>query len=99
MTTPILTPEQKAARDEALVRGLVKMMVASDSVKALTDRELTTEVIDKVWGNLPLGSREEWVLDELVARFEKRCGIERDAEGRVIPEAPQVVSFPGGSSA
>jgi hypothetical protein len=77
------------ARDERMVRGLVKFLDASNAVKKLSDHELCKQVIEKVWGELVLGSEQDWLVDELVERFEERCGIERDEEGRVIPESSQ----------
>lgn len=84
---------------ERLFRGVLKFMEATARVEKLSDRELCALVIEKVWGKVLLGSEEDCVLDELISRFEQRCGIERDEEGRVladvagVPQKPTVASL------
>lgn len=78
-----LTQTEKGAR---LMRGLKRFLADSDKDRAMSDRELVAAVIEKVWAKQNLGSEEDWLIDQLVTRYEKLVGIERDEEGRVIPE-------------
>jgi hypothetical protein len=60
--------------------GLLRAFDTWQAAEKLTDRELADEVITKVWGKLHLGSREDFILSELIDRFEKQAGIERGEE-------------------
>lgn len=68
-----------------VARGLEKFMALTDRFEAMSDVELAEVVIEKVWGQLVLGSEEDAALDELIKRFEAAKGIKRDDDGRVIP--------------
>lgn len=85
-TSESLPPGHEKPPKDRLARALLNFMQAQERVQQLSDRELCAEVIDKVWGKQILGSDQDWLVDEIVQRFEIKCGIERDDEGRVIPE-------------
>lgn len=71
-----------------MLSGLIALLEGTEHVKKLSDCELSTTVIEKVWGQLVLGSEQDFLLDELISRFEEKCGIERDDEGRVVAPEP-----------
>lgn len=75
----------KDEKDARLIRSLEKAVEDSAAVEKLSDRELSELVIEKVWGKLTFGSPEDWLLDQLVTRFEKAHGIERDGDGKLLP--------------
>jgi len=74
------TPEQV----ERFTNGMMKMIQNMDEMKMLSDRELVEAVIEKVWGQMILGGEQETLLDELITRYEKRSGIKRDDEGKIV---------------
>jgi len=84
------TPEEKAeAERDMAVEGAALCLHARDTVEAMTDRELVANVEKEVWGKLcAFGSPADWLLDELINRFETQRGIERDEEGKILPPPP-----------
>lgn len=84
---------------QRMVAGVARFLEVTEKARAMTDRELAAQVIDLVWGKcVNLGSWEEVILDEMITRFEKQSGIERDDEGRIIlasdgPPPPQPPSI------
>lgn len=79
-------PEDLPKNDsEALCEALLKWLKVTEKVSKLSDTELSIAVVDKIWGRITkLGTEEEALLNELINRFEKHAGIERDEEGEVI---------------
>lgn len=74
---------------QRMAAGIVRFLEITEKARALPDRELAAQVIDLVWGKcVNLGSWEEVILDEMITRFEKQAEIERDEEGKVLPEKP-----------
>lgn len=66
---------------KTLVANAMFALDAREKVEALTDRELSDLVIDKIWGELIVWcSHEDFLLDELIIRFDKAKGIVRDEE-------------------
>ena len=78
-----LTEQEK---DRAAAR-LVQVFKMMERHATLSDHELVDRVITEVWGKcpFPLGSEPENLLDELITRFEKRAGIRRDDDGKIVP--------------
>ena len=46
-----------------------------NKAKRLSDKKLTELVIANVWGQIPLGTKEELLLNEMIARFEKLAKV------------------------
>jgi hypothetical protein len=64
-----------------MLENALFMLDNRDKVEALTDRELSDLVIDKIWGQkVGWCSAEDWLLDEFIQRFDKAKGIVRDTE-------------------
>jgi hypothetical protein len=83
---PAPTPEQRAEVERAIaVEGALMCLTARDNVEKMSDRELVDLVEKHIWGNLRFGSAEDWLLDELINRFETRRGIARDDNGNILP--------------
>jgi hypothetical protein len=72
--------------NKELVEGALLLLKSKDRVAKLTDRELSAAVLSEVWAGLGFGSKADWLLDEMIQRFEKRAGIERDEDGEILPE-------------
>lgn len=80
------TPEEKKAAElEMAADGAMMCLAARDHVEKLTDTELTLAVEKQIWAKLGFGGQEDWLLDELINRFEIRRGIMRDGEGNPVP--------------
>lgn len=75
-----MNQEEKA---EAASRVLV-VMNRIETISKLSDLELSDRIVNEVWGRMYLGSVEETLLNELVTRFEKLTGIERNEEGEIV---------------
>ncbi len=58
----------------------------TQEIENLSDAALSDLVIEKVWGQLNLGSEEDMLLNEMINRFDAAKGIERDDEGEVVVE-------------
>ena len=54
---------------------LLKYCATADAIKRLPDAKLHALIIDHVWAQLPLGSPQNLILDELLTRFAKAKGI------------------------
>lgn len=94
---PQPTAEQRAeAEREMAAEGAMMCLAARDHVEALSDRELVSRVEKQIWAQLGFGSQEDWLLDELINRFELRRGIKRDDEGNILPEANNRTDAPSG---
>lgn len=61
-----------------LMEVMLSMIESGDKVAMLTDKELSDQVIERVWGSLAWNSQEDWLLDELIRRFDIAKGINRD---------------------
>ena len=81
------TPEQKRELDhEQMIEGVLTMLTAKDNVEKMSDKELVALVEREIWGKLCIfGSPQDWLLDELISRFETRGGIKRDDNGSFLP--------------
>lgn len=89
-TTPELPPFTNAQIDK-----LMKILSDTDVIHTLTDAELSNAVIKEVWGTLRFCSRKDWLLDEMITRFENKCGIVRNEDGEiVVVNPPEVVPVP-----
>lgn len=55
-----------------------------DKFKALSDGEISTQMIERVWAKIPLGSYEECLIDEFISRFDRMAKVERDGQGSVL---------------
>lgn len=83
---PAPTPKQRAAADlESATEGAMMCLAARDHVDALSDRDLVAAVEKQIWAKLGFGSQEDWLLDELINRFEEQRGIKRDDDGNILP--------------
>lgn len=62
------------------------MLDAAGAVDDLTDAQLVEAVLNEVWAvKVAFCSREDFLLSQLVDRFEAKCGIKRDAEtGEIV---------------
>jgi len=49
---------------------LISVLKKHSEVRQLSDKQLTNELIKKVWGELTLGTREEALLFEAIRRLE-----------------------------
>jgi hypothetical protein len=85
MSRPPTPEEKRAAENEMAVEGAMMCLAARDHVEKLTDRELVSAVEKQVWAKLGLASQEDWLLDELINRFESLREIKRDDEGNILP--------------
>jgi hypothetical protein len=77
-------PKWTPAEKDKIARDLLNFIEGMKSSEALTDRQLCAQVIEKCWAKFNLGSEQDWLIDQLVTRYEAKCGIQRDDEGRVI---------------
>lgn len=56
-------------------------------IKALSDRELAYRFFDEVLSEIPMDSNRGFIAEQLLTRFEAKCGIKRDEEtGEILPE-------------
>lgn len=46
-----------------------------NKAKRLTNQKLTELVIANVWGKMPLGTKEELLLNEMIHRFQKLAKV------------------------
>lgn len=69
---------------DGFVDALISFMKMRDRMEAMSDVALIEAVVEQVWGKMAWSSEEENLLDELISRFEKRCGIQRDDEGKPV---------------
>lgn len=69
---------------DSMVVALMKTVVNHDAIRSMGDSDLTTAIIDEVWGQFVMGSRSDVLVDELINRFEAAKGIQRDVDGKVI---------------
>lgn len=60
---------------EENISGLARMIKNTQRAEQLTDRELVDQLYLEIWSKFPLSSYEEALFDELLARFQKKCGI------------------------
>ena len=82
--------------DEQLNR-LIKAIRIFDQIEKMTDLELSEAVLHKVWAPMNLGSEGEMLVSQLLNRFEKKAGIERDDEGNVVPSTIETLLTKAGS--
>lgn len=68
------------------VLKIIEALKRFELKEKLSDEELVEKVIEEVWGKLVLGSEEDGLLDELITRFERKSGIERDENGNILPK-------------
>jgi hypothetical protein len=66
------------------VQALIRWVDHHDAVEALTDADLSDAVLNEVWAQISLCSKGEVLLNEMMTRFDKRCGIVRDEEGEIV---------------
>lgn len=94
-TDPYLTPEDREWQNRVLAEEAKKreakltdagaeriltFLRQTEEVALLSDLALADWVIERVWGHLNLGSLEDVHLNELINRFERAKGIEREDE-------------------
>ena len=58
-----------------------RWLQVTDRIENLGDGELCDIIIEGVWAEMPMGSPQELLIDELIQRYEERQGIERDEKG------------------
>lgn len=66
------------SENNKLMEVVLSMIESNDKVAMLTDKELSDQVIERVWGSLAWNSQEDWLLNELIRRFDTTKGINRD---------------------
>ena len=86
MSSSSQSPDFGAVSDDTAAH-VAAYMVTTDKVSKLSDRELTDQVTEKIWGQLAFGSLEDVLLNELLRRFEARAGIIRSEEGEIIQKS------------
>lgn len=70
--------------DEGLEK-ILRLIGRQDFYKTLSDKELSSLVLEKIWGKkLVFGSDEDFLLDEYITRFEGLAGIKRDCDGDIV---------------
>ena len=86
------TPTQAATDgaaplSEQEATALLGLLNRAESVDNLTDAELSDAVLKEVWSaKLIFCSREDFLLSELLNRFDAKSGIKRDSEtGEIVP--------------
>jgi len=63
---------------------LMASLTLMGKIESLSDSELADLVVNRVWGRLSLGTEEEFLINELITRFELRVGIERNDDGEIV---------------
>jgi hypothetical protein len=91
---PAPTPEQRTTAElEMATEGAMMCLAARDHVEKLSDRDLVSAVEKQIWAKLGFGSQPDWLLDELINRFETQRGIKRDDAGNILPDDTARVEF------
>lgn len=80
MSTEPLTSIFSEIETEAILKAVERRI----AVQAMTDVELSDAVITEVWAQLAFCGENEVLLDEMIERFDKRCGIVRGEDGEVV---------------
>lgn len=69
------------------ISRLAAVFEVHEDIAKMSDQDLSDAVINEVWAKLRFCSRQDWLLDEMIARFDKRCGIVRGEEdGEVVAD-------------
>jgi hypothetical protein len=76
--------KDKLQESDDLLHGALILLHEKGAVEKLTDAQLSDAVLKEVWSTLNFGSREDWLIDELISRFESKVGIERDMNGEIL---------------
>lgn len=64
--------------------NLLKLLNAREQLTKLTDLELSALVLHHIWAQkVGWCSREEFLLDEYISRFERMAGLKRDEHGNL----------------
>lgn len=67
-----------------LFSSVMKLVKETERIANLSDEELSDLVINEIWSKFIFGSREDFLLDEMIKRFDKKSGIVRDKKGKII---------------
>lgn len=68
--------------------ALAQMMQHSGDADHLSDGELIDAVIEHVWADLSIRSRESWLLGELLERFQKLANVDETPAGTTADGQP-----------
>lgn len=69
---------------EKQIDNVLKFLKKTIEIEKLSDKELSSEIIYKIWSKMNWGEDEELLLNEYIKRFENKCGIKRNEEGEII---------------
>lgn len=65
--------------------ALMAILHSDTSIKSMSNEALSNAVLSEVWANLPLNSRKELLLNEMIDRFDKAYGVKRDDDtGEIV---------------
>lgn len=70
--------------DPVALEGLVRFIHICEQAETLSDEALSTEVLQRIWSQLPHGTVEDVILSELLTRFDRLAGIVRDEDGGAV---------------
>ena len=81
----MVAPKHPVMTDEQALR-IFRELACMSAVELMTDVQLADRL--RVLMFDMANQLDYYILSELVARFEKMAGIERDEEGKVVPNLP-----------
>lgn len=72
------------------LEALCALLSSHSDIQSMSNEALSDAVLSEVWADLPLNSRKELLLNEMIDRFDKVYGIKRDDDtGEIIPRKQQ----------
>ncbi len=66
------------------VARLLAFLKLTEQIEKLSNVALAEAVMNKVWGQLPMGSERDALLNEMISRFERLSGIQRNEVGEIV---------------